>query len=204
MFFHTKPNVVLLQLPTNIIDEDDPISKAKAQQALSRKPAEYQILFDGNMDDHFRLGIKLTRGSVRLYTDFFQSDIIIASPLALATKLNEVGTKGGKDGETSDFLSSIEILVMERTDVMMMQNWAHVLTVVNALNCMPKEQHDTDIMRIKEWYLSGQAKHYRQTIVLGSLLTPELNAFMARTCVNAAGKVRILPRYTVCSSRKII
>lgn len=33
---------------------------------------------------------------MRLYTDFFQSDIIVASPLALATKLGEGPEEDGK------------------------------------------------------------------------------------------------------------
>lgn len=34
------------------------------------------------------------RGSVRLYSDFYESDIIVASPLALATKLTEDEEEG--------------------------------------------------------------------------------------------------------------
>jgi len=34
------------------------------------------------------------RGSVRLYSDFYESDIIVASPLALATKLIEEEEEG--------------------------------------------------------------------------------------------------------------
>ena len=48
----------------------------------------------------------------RLFADFFQSDIIVASPLALATKLEE------NDLAESDFLSSIELLIIDRADVM--------------------------------------------------------------------------------------
>lgn len=36
------------------------------------------------------------RGSVRLYSDFYESDIIVASPLALATKLSEDEEEGGQ------------------------------------------------------------------------------------------------------------
>lgn len=64
---------------------------------------------------------------MRLYSDFAQSDIVVASPLALATFLSETA---GKDGGGADFLSSIEVAVVERADVLLMQNWAHVATGV--------------------------------------------------------------------------
>ena len=44
-------------------------------------PDDHTALFKGNTDDHFRLGMKITKASVRLYVDFFGSDILIASPL---------------------------------------------------------------------------------------------------------------------------
>ena len=64
------------------------------------------------------------RGAVRLYSDFAQSDIVVASPLALATFLSETAGKEREGG--ADFLSSIEVVVVERADVVLMQNWAHV------------------------------------------------------------------------------
>lgn len=64
------------------------------------------------------------RGAVKLYCDFMQSDIIVASPIALATKLSEEAEEGGP----ADFLSSIEVVVVDRADVLLMQNWAHVVT----------------------------------------------------------------------------
>ena len=63
------------------------------------------------------------RGAVKLYADFFQSDIVVASPIALATKQAEVASSSAED---LDFLSSIEIAVAVRCDVMLMQNWSHV------------------------------------------------------------------------------
>jgi U3 small nucleolar RNA-associated protein 25 len=67
----------------------------------------------------------LCRGAVKLFSDFFDSDIIVASPLALATRLAE---GGGEEGGAADFLSSVEIALVERADMMLMQNWAHVAT----------------------------------------------------------------------------
>jgi hypothetical protein len=129
-----------------------------------------------------RLGIRITRGQIKLFADPLQSDIIVASPLALATKLAEDaaaardaadgaagggggGGRGGRGGRgggrgrgrrgggaqgaaaggrggggassssssssgAADFLSSIEICVLERADVLLMQNWQHVNTGV--------------------------------------------------------------------------
>jgi len=180
------------------------------------KPADWRALFSGNTDDHFRLGIKITRGAIRLFADLFESDIIVASPLALATKLAEdkrraagkvdrgkyataaaakaakaAGSRG-EAGAGSDFLSSIEVLVMDRADVMAMQNWAHVETVMEALNQLPRQQHGVDIMRVREWQLSGWAKHYRQNILLSSFLSPEMNALVGGPlCANHAGRLKV-------------
>lgn len=65
------------------------------------------------------------RGAIKLFADFFQSDIIVASPLGLVTKQAE----GGEEStDNLDFLSSIEIAVLPRCDVLLMQNWSHVVT----------------------------------------------------------------------------
>lgn len=42
-----------------------------------------------------------------------------------------------------------------------LQNWAHVEAVFEALDKVPQEQHGVDIMRVREWALSGWAAHYR-------------------------------------------
>jgi len=171
-------------------DAEDGGLSDRARTALARKPAQHRALFHGNVDDHFRMGIKLTRGAAKLYADFFQSDIIVASALGMATKLEE-STK--KDGGSVDFLSSIEMLVIDRADVLLMQNWSHVRTVLGSLNRLPTEQRDVDIMRVREWCLAGQARYYRQTIMMSSFASAEMNALLARGCVNHSGAVRLLP-----------
>ena len=96
-----------------------------------------------------RLGIRITRGQIKLFADLLQSDIIVASPVGLATKLAEDAAAAGGDkgkgrggkgaaaaaaggaaikGGECDFLSSVEVCVLERADVMLMQNWQHVIT----------------------------------------------------------------------------
>ena len=48
-----------------------------------RKPEEWIEMFAKNNDDFFRLGMSINRKSCTLYSDFYESDIILASPLGL-------------------------------------------------------------------------------------------------------------------------
>lgn len=80
---------------------------------------------------------------VKLFADFYQSDVIVGSPLALVTHLDDASSGG------ADCLSSIEVCLVLRADVMLMQNWSHVDTLLKALNRVPTEQHGTDIMRVR-------------------------------------------------------
>ncbi len=69
------------------------------------------------------VGVSIMKRSMRLYSPFYSSDIIIASPLGLRTVL-------GADSEKKrdfDFLSSIELLIVDQADVFLMQNWEHLL-----------------------------------------------------------------------------
>jgi len=85
---------------------------------MQGKPKDFRDTFSGNTDDHFRLGVKLTKSSVKLYSDFYKSDIIVASPLGLVTLINDAERTQEKAFE---FLSSIEVLCVDHADVLMMQ-----------------------------------------------------------------------------------
>ncbi|KAF7153893.1 hypothetical protein RHSIM_Rhsim01G0197100 [Rhododendron simsii] len=168
-------------------NEGDVIGNLKSQK--TSKPSDFQALFGGNNNDHFMIGIKFTRRSIKLFGDFYSSDMIVASPLGLVTKIGKAEVEKEKD---VDYLSSVEVLIIDHADVIAMQNWSHVNTVIGKLNHIPSKQHTTDIMRIRQWYLDGHAQFYRQTIILGSYLNPEINGLFNRHCVNYQGKVKLV------------
>ncbi|KAH6798937.1 U3 small nucleolar RNA-associated protein [Perilla frutescens var. frutescens] len=170
---------------SNLEDDDLEIPKPKS----SGKPPDFQALLGkDDANDHFMIGIKYTNRGIKLYGDFYTSDMIIASPLGLITKIGEAEVEKEKD---VDYLSSLEILIIDHADVMLMQNWSHVNTVVEQMNRLPSKQHGTDVMRIRPWYLDGQAHFYRQTVILGSHTNPEMNAFLNQHCLNYRGKVKL-------------
>ncbi|KAF3647890.1 putative cadmium/zinc-transporting ATPase HMA2-like [Capsicum annuum] len=171
-----------------------------SESKRNSKPSDFQTLFGGNNNDHFMIGIKFTRyvsRSIRLYGDFYSSDMIVASPLGLVTKIGEAELYKDKN---VDYMSSIEVLIVDHADVILMQNWSHVNTIVEQLNRIPSEQHGTDIMRIRQWYLDGQAPFYRQSIILSSHINPgpksysfflsyaDINGLFNHHCLNHEGK----------------
>ena len=52
-------------------------------------PEDHVETFRGNVDDNFRLGIKLNRKSVKLFADFYGCDVIFASPLGLRMSIEK-------------------------------------------------------------------------------------------------------------------
>ncbi|KAJ8584268.1 DUF1253-domain-containing protein [Rhizopogon salebrosus TDB-379] len=146
-------------------------------------PRDHVETFKGNVDDNFRVGIKLTRKSVKLFADFYGCDLVLASPLGLRMSIEKE--------KSADFLSSIEILVMDQMNALAMQNWEHVQHVLSNMNNLPKDSHDADFSRIKPWYLDGHSSYLRQSILLSPFEMPETRALFNNTFKNAAGKVRI-------------
>ena len=213
---YTRPKVLVL-LPTRqqcvrFIESIVRIAEPDQQENRSRflesfanaedkdwtgKPEDFQDLFGGNDDDMFRIGLKFTRKTVKFFSAFYASDIIIASPLGLRTVIEgSAANKEGKKGKfDADFLSSIEITIVDQTDALLMQNWSHVDFIFAQLNQIPKDLHGSDVLRIREWYLDGHAKHLRQNILLTAFMTPEINRLITAHFHNCFGSVRYIPPY---------
>jgi hypothetical protein len=51
---------------------------------------------------------------------------------------------GGGDDADVNFLSSIDVCLVMRLDVLLMQNWDHINTVLDSLNCQPRNVADFD------------------------------------------------------------
>ncbi|XP_028251241.1 U3 small nucleolar RNA-associated protein 25 homolog [Parambassis ranga] len=150
-----------------------------------QRPDDYHAIFSGNVDDHFKIGVSIVKGSIRLYAPFYSSDIIIASPLGLRTVL-------GAEGESKrdfDFLSSIELLVVDQADVFLMQNWEHVLHLMKHMNLQPLDSHGVDFSRVRMWNLNNWARHYRQTLVFSSIQDPQINNILTKHCANYRGLI---------------
>lgn len=156
-----------------------------------KKPQDFKWLFKGNIDDCFKIGIKFMKKKMKLFSPFYTSDIIVASPLGLKLVIgNEEDKK-----QDYDFLSSIEITWLHNADVFQMQNWEHIRAIFEHLNLKPKESHDCDFSRIKSYYLDEKSKYVRQNIINSQMITPEIMNLFNNQCNNIAGKIKINVQY---------
>ncbi|RKO91155.1 digestive organ expansion factor, partial [Blyttiomyces helicus] len=157
-----------------------------------KKPEDHKKMFAGNIDDCFRVGIKFSRKQLKLYSDFYSSDIILASPLGLRLVIGDAGQKK----RDFDFLSAIEMVILDNTQVFMMQNWDHVQHIFDHMNLIPKDAHGCDFSRVRAYYLDGKAKYVRQTLMFTQFVAPEMNAMFTKNAKNVAGCVKVRRKYT--------
>ena len=208
------------------------------QNVLRQKGTVWNELFGDhrNDDDDFKIGLQINvkkvgrpnesssasssippttfPGTVKLYSDFYRSDVIIASPLglkmAVANKKNHADddddddndedqkTKASKHPDSSnDFLSSIEICLIGRGDVLLQQNWDHVTDVLKELNHIPKSMNTTDFSRVRPYFLSGQAHLWKQLIICSTHSDPMMTSCFKRFGTSHNGRIKITRQFDV-------
>ncbi|KAL3913223.1 MAG: hypothetical protein SGARI_000762 [Bacillariaceae sp.] len=189
-----------------ILEEDDDTQlnidkERRRKQVLESKGKEWNDLFgeNANQDDDFKIGVSLlsktakkkqakSNVSIRVYADFFRSDIIVASPLGLKM----IVTPEEEDSDVNaDFLSSIEVCLLQYADVMLMQNWDHVNDILGLLNAQPENNNNTDFSRVRNYFLEEQGPHWRQLIMSSKFMDPTLISSFKRFGKSLSGSVKI-------------
>ncbi|TKR76055.1 hypothetical protein L596_017256 [Steinernema carpocapsae] len=151
-------------------------------------PQEFKELMKGNVDDCFRMGIGVAKKALKLFVPFEEADIILCSPIGLRMIIGEESEKHHEH----DFLTSIEVVIVDHADVFLMQNWEHLVSVFESLHKTP-EAINVDISRVRQWSLDQYAKIYRQTLLFSSFDVAEFRALFAQNCQNYAGLVTVTP-----------
>lgn len=177
-------------------DDDGADSTLRPVASDGNKPNDFYHTFHGNIDDSFRVGIKLTKKSVKFFTDFYDSDIIIASPLGLKTlitvdesthKFESTSNEQLPGNSDRDFLSSIEMVVLDQAEIFLMQNWEHVVDLMRHVNQIPSKPRKMDVARIRPWHLENWSKYYRQLIMFTSITVPLIHSFFQTNSLNYEG-----------------
>lgn len=182
------------------------------QTDSNTKPLDYYHTFRGNTDEAFRVGIKLTKKSLKFFSDFYDSDIIVASPLGLKTivsanedviiyEVDSNSENGDKDFHINsrntgqcDFLSSLEMVILDQAEIFLMQNWQHVIDILDCSNNIPKQKLGTDISRIRLWNLENWSKYYRQMIMFSNISVPLFHSFLQTYSLNYEGYLTLKHR----------
>lgn len=170
------------------------------------KPKDFEEYFDGNTSDLFVLGVKYTRKTLKLYSPLEQSDIIIASPIGLLKLYNKIearhhqNKKGGdkndkaNEGMKNNFLSSIEICIIDKAEGMMMQNWSNVTDILKKhLNQIPKDFINVDFSRIRMWAINGQNEYLTQFLCFDKYATPEMISLIKNSRNLLSGSTSFIP-----------
>ncbi|KAF1762001.1 hypothetical protein GCK72_010261 [Caenorhabditis remanei] len=152
-------------------------------------PEDHKELLLGNNDDAFRIGIALSKKVLKLYEKFEKADILVCSPLGLRMILN------GDDGNESHLISSINLTVIDRTDIMIQQNWENLQLIFTHLHSQPSKI-DVDISRVRKLYLDGHSKHFSQTLMFSRFSHELFTSLMLQNSQNHRGLIVSKPKRT--------
>ncbi|KAG8184847.1 hypothetical protein JTE90_012095 [Oedothorax gibbosus] len=151
---------------------------------MKKKPQDYEQTFEGNIGEDFRIGLSIKNKSVALYSDFYRSDLIVGSPLGL----RQIFSPGDPKDGSGDFLSSVEILVLDEVDVLYLQNLVHMMHVLERVNELPKQNRGYDFSRVRLYACDGLSRFYRQTLLFSSVEHSWFeNIILRNYCANYKG-----------------
>jgi U3 small nucleolar RNA-associated protein 25 len=203
----TIKNWEKFQAEYSLGEEEEPVDN-------QHKPSDWQSIFVDNLDDEFKMGVQINplsgkgngkaKGAhMRLFTDFYHADIIIASPLGLRLTLENNQNRNDREDSSSssappnrienDYLSSLEMIYLHQADVLLMQNWSHVEFILQNCNQLPHNKtHATiDFTRIRPYFLDNLSSLHRQVIISSQFHDPIFNTVMRQHCASKAGQIKI-------------
>lgn len=73
-----------------------------------------------------------------------------------------------------------------------MQNWEHLLHLMEHLNLRPTAPHGADFSRVRLWCLQGWGRHFRQSAIFSQVALAPINALLGRHGNNYAGSVSVI------------
>ena len=193
----TSPKILIL-VPYKkhariIIEEIISIFKGDLNGISNKKKFKDEYSEFESLDDCFRMGISFNYfdNKINLYSPFNESDIIICSPLGL--KLSIQTDKENK--KVYDFLSSIEILLIDFSEIFIYQNLEHLNEILSFVNKIPKNnQNLNSILRIKDLFSNNLSKFLRQTICISHFKTMDIDNILNEYCnENINGRIIIKP-----------
>ena len=169
----TRPKVLILcpfkQMAADIVEMIVFMLNGGKWQGVSRRKKFKQDFRDpeDGFNDNFKIGMALKYSSktqqaqLKLYEPFYESDIIVASPLAIrfltGQESDETAQKQNKID--CDFLSSIEFLVFDKAEAFVFQNPEHLEELMKVINKTPKKMSGlNDITRMKDIYTHQSPK----------------------------------------------
>ena len=176
-------------------------NKAKFQMEYENNQDFVAPYGKGNLDDDFKFGVQLRNKSIKLFSNFYKSDIIIASPLGLKKLLTNTQDQDNLDKIKSfdyDFLSSIQICVVDDIQDILMQNVENLLHILDHLNLKPREMKEemTNINRIYAYQTEAFNENFRsncsgkrQLIFTSSVITPLISTIFNKFSASNMGKV---------------
>ncbi|KAH0796001.1 digestive organ expansion factor [Histomonas meleagridis] len=145
------------------------------------KPKDWLRTFGGNNSNEFKMGIRFHEHKIELFHQMSRSQLVIASSLSLFLH------------DDMDFMSSIEVLILDSLDVLLMQNSDRLLQLISMLNKLPQKVTETDWKHLRLYCTDKQQHKMRQNIIYSSVLTPEIHNMFSRF-ENIRGQILIRPK----------